>query len=151
MFAITDNGSSATLKWTYNFAAGAYCNTAVAIRADGMLIVPLSDGTVLGLVDAESSATLQWTFTSTLFQANGLGFVVGAAIVDSTGNVFLGAYGLVYGVNGNNGAMLWDYVMTQGDYDPAVLCNTPAVGNNGYLYIACGPTLMYFAPIYDDH
>jgi outer membrane protein assembly factor BamB len=128
LFALTPDGN---LKWT--FPTGGDIYAAPAIGEDGTVYFGSTDSTFYALYP---NGNLKWSFRA-------IGQIVSSAVIDSDGTIFFGAgdrftdSASVYALN-PDGSLLWSY-----EGLPATIYSTPAIGEDGTLYIACFDGKLY--------
>jgi len=82
VYAVTDSGSSRSVKWT--FPTGAVVDSSPAIGADGTIYIGSEDGNLYALTDGGTSATLKWSFTTN-------SEIDASAVIGADGTVYIGS------------------------------------------------------------
>ena len=131
-FSIGSNHKG-TQKWhqTLSYVS----RSAPAIGPDGTLYFTDQNGNVFAYQDQGSSAKLLWQVTMKAA-------INSTPAVDASGVVYVGPDdGNLYALNGKTGATLWSYATAAGT-------SSPAIGNDGTLYVGSGTNLMAMASIH---
>ena len=128
IYAVTDNGASATQKW--KFATGGEVFSSPAISADGNTIYVGSDDYNLYALNA-ADGSLKWKFTT----GNSVGS--SPAISADGKTVYVGSTdGNIYAVNSASGTEKWAFA-TGNSY------SSPAIGADGTIYIGSDDDNLY--------
>jgi outer membrane protein assembly factor BamB len=123
LYAVTDNGASATLKWA--FPTGELMYSSPAISADGTVYFGSHDGNLYAIKDNGASATQKWTF------ATGSPIDTSPAI-GTGGTIYFGAdNGKLYAVTDNVTSYTQKWAFTAGGY----ISSSPAIGLDGTVYV----------------
>ncbi len=136
LFAFTDSGASATLKWTYTANGDIY--TSPAIAADGTLYFGTLSGRFYALTPGARAATVKWSIALPAFNGTDASISSSPAIgIDGT--VYFAAYDhKLYALDPVSGATKWTY--TLGD---EVRASSPAVAADGTVYIGAYDGVVY--------
>ncbi|WP_424354814.1 chitobiase/beta-hexosaminidase C-terminal domain-containing protein [Methanobacterium sp. MBAC-LM] len=125
LYAITDNGNDATIKWTY--AINATMRYAPAISSDGTIYITGDTGILYALTNKGTYATQKWNLTL------GNNFEYSSPSIGADGTIYIGGNdGTLYAVtdNGGSGAVKW-----QSATDGSIIYGTPSISSNGIVYV----------------
>ena len=125
LFAVTDNGDTGTVKWTYPSAEsihglGESLYGAPAVSSNGIIYI-VGNSTIYAI--NSTTGTLLWTYST------------GGTATDETTSVTIGSDGTIYFGSStglyalkSNGTLKWRYATGE-------VCASPTIGSDGTLYI----------------
>jgi outer membrane protein assembly factor BamB len=122
-YAIRDEGSSGTVKWSLNTGSTIYSSAALA--ADGTIYFANSGGTFYALTDNGDNYTIAWTYPTgtTIYSSPAIG---------GDGTIYIGGTNSYLYALYPNGVEKWIYNFYAG---ASIQYSSPAVGNDGIVYI----------------
>ncbi len=121
LYAFTDSGTKATLKWTYTATTALLITPAIA--ADGTIYFR-DDTTLYALTDSGNKATLKWSFPIS-------GSTYSSPAIAADGTVYVGATGgSFYAVNPTTGQQKWSFTADNDIY------TSPTIATDGTIYFA---------------
>jgi outer membrane protein assembly factor BamB/subtilisin family serine protease len=136
LYALTDNGSSYTRKWT--FAANGDIYTTPAIAADGTLYFATVAGDFYALTPGASSATEKWHIALPKY-AGADNSITSSPALAPDGTIYFAAYDhKLYALNPTNGATKWSFRL--GD---EVRASSPVVAADGTIFVGAYDGSIY--------
>lgn len=136
LYALTDQGTSATLRWTYEADGDIY--TTPAIGADGTLYFGTLTGAFYAVTPGSTSATKKWSIKLPTFQGADASISSSPALAPD-GTIYFAAYDhKLYALNPQNGATKWTFPL--GD---EVRASSPAIARDGTVFVGVYDGLLY--------
>ncbi|ACB75796.1 peptidase S8 and S53 subtilisin kexin sedolisin [Opitutus terrae PB90-1] len=136
LYAVTDQGSAAALRWTFTADGDIY--TTPAFGADGTLYFGTLKGAFYALTPGAAAPISKWTIKIPAF-AGGDTSISSSPALAPDGTIYFAAYDhKLYALNPQSGATKWAYEL--GD---EVRASSPAVAADGTVYVGVYDGFVY--------
>jgi len=133
IYAVTDNGTSATVDWSVSAPSTDSSFSTTAIGPSGTIYFASNGGALSAITDNGSSGTLNWTFQTSDSSDS-------SPAVGSDGTIFIGTNsGYVYAVTDNGSSATQKWVVATG----SSVNSSPAIGSDGTVYIGSQNDKLY--------